>query len=123
MRKIDVFVLVLVVGCLMLMGIQCVPPQPNGNQTPVDPEQVLFAFIQVYQDFNAGEDNGPLTDEQIAALTKLWQDYGAGKPLKGVARTEENKIISPVTGKPCSFLTKEGPTYLGALLINLILNR
>ena len=84
--------------------------------------RVVGALAEAFLSLYLEQAEGDITPEQIASARELVTTILEGKIPKPVPRTEANQLISPVTGKPCPFLTTEGPTSLGYSILVMLRN-
>lgn len=95
------------VGLLLAVGTGgCAPRRPTTA------ELVSFALVVLTQ--QDGVEVPPTVVRQVEALV-------GGLDVEPVQRTPENQILSPITGKPCAFITTDGLTPAGVALAKLLL--
>ena len=82
---------------------------PPREQRVRDLATVLVAVAEA-----EGVDELPLpVARQVASLLR-------GEAVEPVERTAENQIVSPLTGRPCVCITREGLTRAGAAFVRLL---
>lgn len=83
-----------------------------GCFKPPSPDLLTLILVAL-----SAQEGIPVPVKAIAQVKALI----AGEEVIGVPSTPDNQIISPVTGKPCMFLTTEGLTPLGVVLVQTML--
>ncbi|MBU1801515.1 MAG: hypothetical protein KKA97_04590 [Actinobacteria bacterium] len=115
-------VVLVVAGLCSLSGCSRPTPTPNPTPTPTPTptlsrvERLTKAVVAVMAMEMGGD--AELPEKLLDQLVKIGQ--GEVHDLVPVARTSENQVISPVTGKPCALVTRDGLTLAGVLLVQFL---
>lgn len=98
--------------CVLLLSFAgC--PRPPGTVKPL----LLLAVTAVAA--QEGVDVPAAVLQQVLAISD--GDPNKLKPVDMATLKPEDRVISPVTGKPCMFITKKGLTPVGVLAVKAIM--
>jgi len=92
------------IGLIAVAAASCAPRPPRESTKAV--LAILSRMV--------GGEVPSMVAAQVAAIAE-------GREVKPVKITPQNQIVSPVTGKLCSFITKDGLTPAGIAVVKLLL--